>query len=413
MNYKETLDFLFSQLPMFQRVGKAAYKADLNNTLALLSSLDNPENSFKSIHIAGTNGKGSTSHMLASIFQEAGYKTALYTSPHLIDFRERIRINGELIPEENVIDFIASIRNEITEIKPSFFELTVAMAFEYFKNEKVDIAIIETGLGGRLDSTNVIQPELSIITNIGMDHMQFLGDNILSIAKEKAGIIKSDVPVIIGQADEELRRLFSSIALDKKAPITYSEDENTITYSCDLKGSYQKYNCKTAVVAVNTLNKKGWTLPENAIKKGLNNVRKNTGFSGRWDVLQENPKVICDTGHNAEGLKEVFKQLNQESYSKLHIVLGMVNDKTVNTILKLFPKNAYYYFCKADVPRSLEVDILKQEAENCSLLGDAYLNVKDAYLSALANADESDLIFVGGSTFVVADLLLYLNDLDS
>lgn len=410
MNYTETLDFLFSQLPMFQRIGKAAYKADLHNTIALLEAIKNPERSFKSIHVAGTNGKGSTSHMLASIFQEAGYKTGLYTSPHLIDFRERIKINGEEIPEQKVVDFITSIKEEIGEIKPSFFELTVAMAFDFFKNEKVDIAIIETGLGGRLDSTNVILPELSIITNIGMDHMQFLGDDILSIAKEKAGIIKNNIPVVIGQANKELRHLFSTIASEKKAPILFSEDENTKVYNSDLKGDYQKYNSKTAVLAVKELSKKGWVLSDKAIKNGLNRVGENTGLAGRWDIINESPRVICDTGHNAEGLKEVFKQLDQESYTDLHFVLGVVDDKALSDILKLFPKKARYYFCKASVPRSLDAAILQKEAEKSSLDGEVYLSVKDAYLNALENVKETDLIFVGGSTFVVADLLLYLKN---
>lgn len=410
MNYSETIDYLFSQLPMYQRIGKAAYKADLTNTIALLSALGNPENAFKSIHIAGTNGKGSTSHMLASIFQESGYKTGLYTSPHLIDFRERIKINGELIPEQKVVDFILSIQKEINKIKPSFFELTVAMAFDYFKNEEVDIAIIETGLGGRLDSTNVIQPELSIITNIGMDHMQFLGNDILSIAKEKAGIIKKNTPVIIGQANKELRSLFSTIAFKKNTSILFAEDVKTKEYDSDLKGDYQKYNRKTALVAINELQKMAWKIPEESRKKGFKKVSKNTGIAGRWDILQMDPKVICDTGHNAEGLYEVFKQLEEETYSNLHIVLGMVNDKSVNDILAIFPTNAEYYFCKANVPRSLDADILRNEAAKSLLIGEVYQTVTDAYINALKNANTKDLVFVGGSTFVVADLLLYLNE---
>jgi dihydrofolate synthase/folylpolyglutamate synthase len=411
MNYKETLDFMFSQLPMFQRIGKAAYKADLNNTIALLNAIEHPENSFKSIHIAGTNGKGSTSHMLASVFQEAGYKTGLYTSPHLIDFRERIKINGIEIPEKDVVSFIAGSSEEIKVIKPSFFELTVAMAFYYFRKEKVDIAIIETGLGGRLDSTNVIHPEISIITNIGMDHMQFLGNDLISIAKEKAGIIKKETPVIIGQATSELRKVFSSVANDKNAEIYYAEDISTSSYECDLKGNYQRFNIKTTLVALDIIRKLNWHISEEAIRMGLLHVKKNTGLSGRWEILSKAPKVICDTGHNAEGLAEVISQLEKEKFDQLHIVLGMVNDKDVSDILRLFPNSAEYYFCQASIPRSLDVEQLYKEAVKFNLKGLSYKKVKDAYLSALSKAKENDLIFVGGSTFIVADLLSYLKSI--
>jgi len=411
MNYKETLDFMFSQLPMYQRIGKAAYKADLNNTIALLKAIDHPEYSFKSIHIAGTNGKGSTSHMLASVFQEAGYKTGLYTSPHLIDFRERIKINGIEIPENDVVDFIAKISEEIKVIKPSFFELTVAMAFYYFRKEKVAIAIIETGLGGRLDSTNVILPEISVITNIGMDHMQFLGNDLISIAKEKAGIIKKDIPVVIGQAGSELRKVFSAIASDQNAAIYYAEDINTLSYECDLKGNYQRFNIKTTLVALDILKKLKWNISEEAIRKGLSRVKINTGLSGRWEILSKSPKVICDTGHNAEGLIEVLSQLEKEEFDRLHIVMGMVNDKEVSDILRLFPISAEYYFCQASIPRSLDANMLRQEALKYNLQGSSYKTVKDAYLSALSKAGKNDLVFIGGSTFVVADLLTYLKSI--
>lgn len=408
MNYQETLDFMFSQLPMYQRIGKAAYKANLDNTIALLSALGNPENTFKSIHIAGTNGKGSTSHMLASVFQEAGYKTGLYTSPHLIDFRERIRIDGEVIPEGEVIYFIASIKEIIEEIKPSFFELTVAMAFTFFQKEEVDIAIIETGLGGRLDSTNVLLPELAVITNIGMDHMQFLGDNLTSIAKEKGGIIKSNVPVVIGQVDQNLHNLFSKIAKEKSAPIYFSEDAVMNIPKCDLQGDYQKYNIKTAITAIDVMKDKGWNISNEAINKGFLNIRKNTGLAGRWDIINESPKAICDTGHNAEGFKEVLAQLQKENYKKLHIVLGVVDDKSLKEILLLFPSDAHYYFCRASVPRSLDANTLKGEATKVLLKGDSYNSVAEAYSMALEKANKEDVIFIGGSTFVVADLLNYL-----
>jgi dihydrofolate synthase/folylpolyglutamate synthase len=405
MNYQETINSMFSQLPMFQRIGKAAYKADLSNTIALLKSLNNPEKGFKSIHIAGTNGKGSSSHILASVFQEAGYKTGLYTSPHLIDFRERIKIDGEMITEPAVVNFIKSISKAIDKIHPSFFELTMAMAFDYFLKEKVDIAIIETGLGGRLDSTNVILPEIAIITNIGMDHMQFLGDDRISIAKEKAGIIKANVPVVIGQADEELRVLFTEIAGDKKSPITFAEDEIIDLPITDLKGNYQRFNIQTCIVAIKELQKRKWKISTSSIEKGISKVISNTGLNGRWQVLGKQPKIICDTGHNREGIESILHQLLNEDYKQLHIVIGMVNDKNISDVLRLFPQNAIYYFTQASIPRRLEVDTLLNEAANFNLEGEAYSTVSKAFFSAYKQAKSNDLVFIGGSTFVVADLL--------
>jgi dihydrofolate synthase/folylpolyglutamate synthase len=393
---------------MYQRIGKAAYKANLDNTIALLKALGNPEDAFKNIHIAGTNGKGSTSHMLASIFQEAGYKTGLYTSPHLIDFRERIKIDGKLIPEEEVVEFISSTQKLIEDIQPSFFELTVALAFLYFKKEKVDIAIIETGLGGRLDSTNVIKPELSIITNIGMDHMQFLGNDLISIGREKGGIIKQNTPVVIGHANEELKVLFQDIALSKKAPIIFAEEMQMSHLKSDLLGSYQKQNIQTSVVSASILQKLGWRISEENIQQGLLKVRENTGLAGRWDIIQEQPKVICDTGHNHDGLVQVLHQLQKEKFKQLHIVLGMVNDKEISDIIKLFPPTATYYFCQASVPRSLAVESLYEEAQKVPLSGHCYKSVESAYTAALSMAHKDDLVFVGGSTFVVADLLGFL-----
>jgi len=409
MNYSETLDFMFSQLPMFQRLGKAAYKADLSNTIELLRSLDNPEKGFKSIHIAGTNGKGSTSHILASIFQEAGYTTGLYTSPHLIDFRERIKINGEMISENEVVDYIERISPEIDRVHPSFFELTMAMAFDHFNNKKVDIAIIETGLGGRLDSTNVISPELAIITNIGMDHMQFLGNDRLSIAKEKGGIIKENTPLIIGQSDKSLRELYLAMAKEKNAPLIFAEDEKREASASDLIGSYQKFNIQTALSAIGELQAQNWDLSKQSIERGLKNVIKNTGLRGRWEILGTTPKIICDTGHNKEGLLAVFDQLSSENYKRLHIVMGMVDDKNVIEMLHLFPKEAEYYFTQASIPRRLKVDVLAKEAKNIGLVGDSYPTVISAFKAAEKKAAKDDLIFIGGSTFIVADLLAELS----
>jgi dihydrofolate synthase/folylpolyglutamate synthase len=406
MNYKETLDFLFAQLPMFQRVGNAAYKANLDNTIALMKALGNPENKFKSIHIAGTNGKGSTAHMIASVLQEAGYKTGLYTSPHLIDFRERIKINGKPIPKKNVIQFVISSKEMMHNIKPSFFELTVGMAFDYFAREKVDIAVVEVGLGGRLDSTNVIIPEVSVITNIGFDHTQFLGNDLKSIAIEKAGIIKENTPVVVGAVKSEVEKVFLDKANESKASILFIKDFSAPDLEIDLKGNYQKENLSTAVLALKTLRKKGWKIPESAIKKGLTKIAKNTGLHGRWEILGTQPKIICDTAHNTDGIKWISGQLQEETYGKLHMVIGMVNDKNPESILKLLPENAQYYLCESSIPRKLQLKELLSAAKTLGMnISGGFKSVEDAFNFALKNAKKDDLIFVGGSTFIVADLL--------
>ena len=405
MNYSETLDWLFTQLPMYQRIGAAAYKVDLSNTLKLTNYLNEPQDSFKSVHVAGTSGKGSTSHMLASVLQEAGYKVGLYTSPHLKDFRERIKINGEMISEEFVVDFIAEHQSFFEENQLSFFEMTVGLAFDYFKKEKVDIAIIEVGLGGRLDSTNVITPEVSVITNIGLDHTRFLGETMKEIASEKAGIIKTNIPVVIGEITSETKKVFQLKASEVNTDITFVEAEIPSDYKSDLLGDYQRKNMNTAVEAIKILQKKGWNISEEHIKNGLLNVVLNTGLQGRWQILQENPKVICDTAHNKEGLVLVIEQLQKEDYKKLHIVIGVVDDKNLKTVLPLFPKEASYYFCKPDVIRGLEVSVLTKKAKQFGLLGVSYDSVNEAYTDALKNASKEDVIYIGGSTFVVAEVL--------
>ncbi|MFV8224997.1 bifunctional folylpolyglutamate synthase/dihydrofolate synthase [Christiangramia aquimixticola] len=396
---------MFQQLPMYQSVGKTAYKKDLSNTLKLSAHLGDPHASFKSVHIAGTNGKGSVSHMLASVFQAAGYKTGLYTSPHLKDFRERIRINGEVIPEENVVDFIRNNKKFLEANQLSFFEMSVGMAFDYFAKEKVDIAIIETGLGGRLDSTNIIQPELSVITNIGLDHTAFLGNTLELIATEKAGIIKNAIPVVIGEKQPETEGVFKNIAQDNHSSIVFADDLKFETCESDLKGDYQEKNIKTVLAAINLLKDQGWSITDDQLKAGLNLVKKNTGLRGRWDILQDSPKVICDTAHNKEGLRYVLTQLKRESFQHLHIVLGVVNDKDLNSILPLFPKNATYYFAKPDVPRGLEADLLAAEAAKHELYGEIFPSVSSALNTALNSSNANDLIFVGGSTFTVAEVI--------
>ncbi len=428
MNYNETLNWMFNKLPMYQRIGASAYKADLNTTINIINYLDNPQDSFKSIHIAGTNGKGSTSHSLASVFQEAGYKTGLYTSPHLRDFRERIRINGEMIPENDVVEFIEKHKNKLEELELSFFEMTVAMAFDYFRKEKVDIAIIEVGMGGRLDSTNVINPELCVITNISLDHVKFLGENEGLIAVEKAGIIKPEIPVVIGETQEGSKDVFIKTANEKNAPIffadkimecrkddTYSIEyqkfdiyKNNELYLNDLKypllGNYQKKNLATVICALDIL-KDSFKIEETHIVNGLANVVKNTSLMGRWQVINRNPLAIADTGHNVAGINEVNRQLAETKYNKLHFVLSVVNDKDIDGILQLLPKEAEYYFCKADIPRGLNADILAEKAINCGLKGMVYESVRQAYSTALGNAQEGDLVFVGGSNFTVAEVV--------
>ncbi|WP_025667311.1 bifunctional folylpolyglutamate synthase/dihydrofolate synthase [Aquimarina megaterium] len=405
MNYRETLDWMFTQLPMYQRQGASAYKVDLHNTIQLAAYLGNPETKFKSIHVAGTNGKGSTSHMLASILQEAGYKVGLYTSPHLKDFRERIRINGVTISEEYVIDFISKHQPYLESNQLSFFEMTVGMAFQYFAESKVDIAVVEVGLGGRLDSTNIITPEISVITNIGLDHTRFLGNTLAAIASEKAGIIKEGVPVVIGRNVEETSKVFIEAANASQSPLYFAEDCNGTIYSSDLKGSYQKENIKTVLQTVDLIKSNGWSISENDIKKGLQNVVKNTHLLGRWQILQEKPKVICDTAHNEDGLKVVMKQLIEEEYDHLHIVLGVVDDKDLDTILPLFPEQARYYFSQPDILRGLDEKKLKKEALKFNLIGEGYSSVAEAYKAALQQATEKDVVYVGGSTFVVAEII--------
>ncbi|MBO7287448.1 MAG: bifunctional folylpolyglutamate synthase/dihydrofolate synthase [Bacteroidales bacterium] len=428
MNYNETLNWMFNKLPMYQRIGASAYKADLNTTIEIINYLDNPQDSFKSIHIAGTNGKGSTSHSLASVFQEAGYKTGLYTSPHLRDFRERIRINGEMIPENDVVDFIEKHKNKLEELELSFFEMTVAMAFDYFRKEKVDIAIIEVGMGGRLDSTNVINPELCVITNISLDHVKFLGENEEQIAKEKAGIIKPNTPVVIGETQEDSKNVFINTAKEKDSKILFADQimdcrkdntysieyqkfdiyKNNELYLKDLKypllGNYQKKNLATVICALDIL-KESFNINNTHIINGLANVIKNTSLMGRWQVINRNPLAIADTGHNVAGINEVNRQLAETKYNKLHFVLSVVNDKDIDGILNLLPKDAEYYFCKADIPRGLSVNILAEKAIKCGLNGKIYDSVRLAYSTALKNAKEGDLVFVGGSNFTVAEVV--------
>jgi dihydrofolate synthase/folylpolyglutamate synthase len=405
MNYPEALDFLFQQLPMYQRVGKAAFKKDLSNTIALCKHLGEPQKQFKSIHIAGTNGKGSVSHILAAIFQTAGYKTGLYTSPHLKDFRERIRVNGEMIPQKKVIDFIETNKRAFSDISPSFFEWTVALAFDHFAGEKVDIAIIETGLGGRLDSTNVILPELSIITNIGLDHTDFLGDNLTAIAKEKAGIIKKQKPVILGNTSGE-KAIFKEKAHECQSKIYFAEEyEYNFELQSDLKGFYQKENIKTVTTAWFVLRKLGWKISFPHFKKGLLNVVKLTGLQGRWQELKSNPKVIVDTAHNREGFQYIWQQLSKEQFNQLHMVLGFVKEKSLEELLKGFPKDAIYYFCQAEIPRAMDKNLLQEKAREVGLIGNCYNTVKEAYSEALNAAHNNDFIYIGGSNFVVAEIL--------
>lgn len=405
MNYQETLDYLFAQLPIYQRVGKAAYKVDLSNTFKLCRLLNNPENKFKSVHIAGTNGKGSTSHMLASIFQEAGYKVGLYTSPHLKDFRERVKINGEMISEEEVILFVEKYKTDFEQINLSFFEWTVGLAFDYFANQKVDIAIIETGLGGRLDSTNVVTPEISVITNIGIDHTQFLGDTLTKIAAEKAGIIKENIPVVIGESQSQTKLVFQNKAKELNSSIQFADEVVKNVLETDLKGVYQQKNVKTSIAATNCLIDLGWSISDSNVKKGLQNVIYNTGLLGRWQVLNESPLTICDTGHNEEGVKELVTQLKNTPHNKLHIVFGAVNDKSIDRVLSLLPKEANYYFCQAKIPRAMAVESLMEAANKVGLKGVECSSVKNAFLNAKIKAKDDDLIFIGGSTFVVAEIV--------
>ena len=405
MNYNETTNWMFAQLPMYQNKGKVAYKKDLSNTIKLASHLGNPESKFKSVHVAGTNGKGSTSHMIASILQEAGYKVGLYTSPHLKDFRERIKINGNCVSKQFVIQFIKSNKSFFESNSLSFFEMTVGMAFDYFAKKKVDIAIIEVGLGGRLDSTNIITPEVSVITNIGLDHTQFLGDTLIKIAKEKAGIIKENITVVIGETQNEIIPVFKEIAKNKNSKITFADKSIIDSFDSDLKGTYQKHNIKTAIQAVRELNKRDFKISGSNIKSGLLKIIENTKLLGRWQQLQSKPDVFCDTAHNKEGLVYVLEQLQEQEYKQLHIVLGFVKDKNLDEIIKLFQLDATYYFCQPNIPRGLEADVLLSKFEDYNYKGKAYASVNNAYKEALNKAKKEDLIFVGGSTFVVAEIL--------
>lgn len=406
MNYQETTNWMFNQLPMYQLQGASAYKKDLTNAHLLTAHLDNPQEKIKCIHVAGTNGKGSTSHMLASILQEAGYKVGLYTSPHLKDFRERIKVAGKDISEEFVTDFINEHRHFFESNDMSFFEMTVGLAFDYFAKEKVDIAVIEVGMGGRLDATNIITPLVSVITNIGFDHTQFLGNTLDAIAFEKAGIIKPNIPVIIGEYTPETRPVFLAKAKECNSEIYFAADLISETYPSDLIGDYQSHNKKTVLETIIVLNNQNeFKITSENVKSGLLNVMKNTGLQGRWQQLREFPKVICDTAHNKNGLEIVLNQIQKQTFEALHIVLGVVNDKDLNEILPLFPKKAIYYFCKPNIPRGLDVLILKQKSASFDLKGEVYNSVSEAYHIALKNAGATDFIYVGGSTFVVAEIL--------
>lgn len=428
MNYQEVIEFMFNSLPMYQRVGAAAYKANLDNTLAFDKITGSPHKKYKTIHIAGTNGKGSVSHSLASILQEAGYKTGLYTSPHLTDYRERIRVNGKKIEESFITEFINSHKNFIKNVKPSFFEMSVALAFKYFELQQVEVAVIEVGMGGRLDSTNIILPELSVITNIGLDHTQFLGNSLAEIAGEKAGIIKQNIPVVIGERQKETEEVFLKKAKKKNSKISFASDnyackilnsnlkysnfevekktsDKSYTLNFNLSGKYQEKNLVTILETVDNLRNQGFCISDENLKQGLENLIKNTGFHGRWETLNAEPLTICDTGHNKDGLSYTIEQLLSLEFKKLRFVLGFVNDKNVDEVLKLFPKNAEYYFCKAQIPRALDEKILLEKANLVSINGKSFENVSSAYHAAKKDADKNDVIFIGGSTFVVADLL--------
>lgn len=403
MTYSETLDWMFTQLPMYQKQGKTAFNGKLDKILQFSEHLNFPEKKFKSIHVAGTNGKGSSSHMLAAILQEAGYNVGLYTSPHLKDFRERIRINGKPISKNFVINFIKKNQSFFEEYKLSFFEMTVGMAFDYFANDKVDIAIIEVGLGGRLDSTNIVIPEVSLITNIGLDHTDMLGDTLTKIAGEKAGIIKKGVPVIVSEHQEEIAEVFENRASAMNAELVFASQNLFRKHTTDLLGAYQAKNIKGVVAVIKSL--RGFKIQDKHIEAGLQNVVKHTGFLGRWQVLGNKPKIICDTAHNKEGFLLVLNQIQQEEYDTLHIVLGFVKEKNLDLVLPLFPKEACYYFCKPQIQRGLDEVILKNEAANFGLKGKTYSSVNTALMAAKKNAKRTDFVFIGGSNFVVAEVV--------
>ena len=429
LDYQDAIAFLFDRLPMYQRVGKAAYKSNLDTTLALDEYFGHPHRQFKSIHIAGTNGKGSVAHMLSSILQSAGYRVGLYTSPHLTDFRERIRIDGKMIPEERVTEFVARHKEIMERLRPSFFEMTAAMAFDSFFREQVDFAVVETGMGGRLDSTNIIRPVVSVITNIGFDHSQFLGDTIYKIAVEKAGIIKSGIPVVIGETQEEARLVFSRTAREKGCSIMYADKEIQVEYSTqslqgtqimhiswteghkmesletDLMGLYQQKNVITVLAVIELLTRTGINIREKDVRKGFAHTRDMTGLRGRWEIIGYNPLTICDTGHNREGIREVMKQIRQTPWKNMHIVLGLVDDKDPSKILEQLPAEARYYFTQSKVPRSMNREKLAAEGLRFGLYGQVCPTPLKALKIALSKADPEDLIFVGGSTFVVAEVL--------
>jgi len=429
MNYQQTLDFLYSKLPMFTRIGASAFKKDLTNTIALCAALNNPQDHFKTVHVAGTNGKGSTSHMLAAIFQEQGYKTGLYTSPHLKDFRERIRINGKMMEQADVVTFVDSQRLLIEEIEPSFFEVTVAMAFDYFAKQDVDVAIIEVGLGGRLDSTNIIRPELSVITNISLDHTNMLGNTLPEIAAEKAGIIKQNIPVVIGEKHGESAPVFINKATAENAPVFFADQilridniqlennllqcsiyrDNELVYEhlkSDLTGIYQQKNILTVLEAISVINDNHlFKIDKETVFRALGRVKEITGLQGRWQTLQEKPLVICDTGHNEAGIAEVVKNIAQTPHQNLHIVFGMVKDKDLTKVLSFLPEQATYYFCKPDLERGLEAEDLQAQAQQFGLKGNTFPSVIEAKTSAIRSAHDNDLVFIGGSTFVVAEAL--------
>lgn len=425
-SYAQAVDYLYSNLPMFQRVGASAYRKDLTNTLSLCEALGNPHHKFKSVHVAGTNGKGSTSHMIASVLQEAGYKTGLYTSPHLKDFTERIRVGGVPVREDFVVEFVNKLRSVIAHVQPSFFEITVAMAFDYFAHEGIEVAVVEVGLGGRLDSTNVITPELSVITNIGWDHMDLLGDTLEKIAVEKAGIIKNRVPVVVSQRQPEVEHVFSHKAELEDTAVCFAEDSYHVRlngtdafqgFSAEwngepflncpefpLGGTYQQYNIAGVLMAVEILNEQGFVVSREHIGTGLKNVVKNTSLKGRWQKLAEKPLTICDTGHNKDGIQFVVRQLLQLKYERLHIVMGMVKEKDAESVLRLMPVDADYYFCQAKIPRAEEASTLAQKASALGLAGLVCADVNEALAAARKNASPNDVIFIGGSTFVVAEL---------
>ncbi len=425
-SYEETLNFLYQNLPMFQRIGAAALKPDLKNTVALCETLDDPQLKFKSIHVGGTNGKGSTSHMLASILQSSGYKTGLYTSPHLKEFTERIRINGKEIPKDVVVDFTNRIQSALETIKPSFFEVTVAMAFDYFAHEQVDIAVIEVGLGGRLDSTNVITPEISVITNIGWDHMDLLGDTLEKIAQEKAGIIKPLIPVVISERQSEVENIFRQNASAANSNIHFASDHFKAISNADpsqdtldlyegkncllkavklsLQGVYQKKNVVGVLKVVDILRSQGWKISDGDLVSGLERVVTQTGLKGRWQVLNKKPLIVCDTGHNINGITEVLNQIKTQRFKKLWVVFGMVKGKDVTAVLKLLPSEAYYYFCQAKIPRALDATLLCEEAKHYQLQGEVVVDVNEALHRAKQQASDEDMIFIGGSTFVVAEV---------